>query len=85
MTLTRGSITLVASSRPPMPTSSTAMSTFRRAKYSNAIAVSISKKLGCQGNSPSLDQTFGGAIHQVVHQSKIVIADLLLHRSGCAH
>ena len=54
MTLTLDSITLVASSRPPMPTSSTARSTRSRAKCSKAIAVSISKKLGCQGNSPWL-------------------------------
>ena len=50
MTEIIGSTTLVASSRPPMPTSSTAISTATLAKYSKAITVSISKKLGCQGS-----------------------------------
>jgi hypothetical protein len=45
-----GSTTLVASKRPPIPTSSTAISIPTLAKYSNAITVSISKKLGCQGS-----------------------------------
>ena len=51
ITLTRGSTTFVASSRPPMPTSSTAKSTCSRAKYPNPIVVIISKKLGCHGSS----------------------------------
>lgn len=46
MTLTSGRITFVESSRPPIPTSITAMSTLSRAKWSNAIAVVISKNDG---------------------------------------
>ena len=47
ITLSSGRITFVESSRPPMPTSTTATSTSRRAKWSNAIAVVISKNDGC--------------------------------------
>src|SRR5437773_8915685 len=43
ITLTFGSTTLVASSLPPMPTSSTAIATLLVAKCSNAIAVNISR------------------------------------------
>ena len=45
MTLTRGVITLVASNLPPMPTSTTAMSTFCLLKYSKARAVVASKNV----------------------------------------
>ena len=53
-TETSGSTTFVASSRPPIPTSSTAISTPHSAKYRNASAVSISKKLGICGSFRSL-------------------------------
>ena len=43
MTETSGSTTLVASSRPPSPTSTTASSTPASANTQNAIAVSTSK------------------------------------------
>ncbi len=46
ITATSGWTTFVASSRPPSPTSTTAMSTARRANWRNAIAVMNSKKLG---------------------------------------
>src|SRR5882724_6376802 len=52
ITDTHGSTIFVASSLPPRPTSSTAKSTPTLAKYSNIMAVSISKKLGCHGSSP---------------------------------
>ena len=48
MTAMSGSRTLVASSSPPMPTSTTAMSTFCSAKYRKARAVENSKKVGCR-------------------------------------
>ena len=44
-TLTRGWSTLVLSSRPPSPTSTTAISAPRAAKSANAIAVVASKKV----------------------------------------
>ena len=44
---TTGFRTFVASSLPPMPTSTTAKSTFSIAKYINAIAVVNSKKVSC--------------------------------------
>ncbi|AMC82452.1 Uncharacterised protein [Mycobacterium tuberculosis] len=45
MTATGALITLVASQRPPMPTSTTATSTGASAKAANAIAVSTSNLL----------------------------------------
>ena len=47
MTETRAFTTLVASSLPPIPTSRTAKSTPSSEKYLKAIAVTISKKVGC--------------------------------------
>ena len=76
ITLTRGSTTFVASSRPPMPTSSTARSTFSRAKCSNAIAVIISKKLGCHGNSAMLHQLLRNPVHFTMQRRKIIVTDL---------
>ena len=43
MAVTSGLMTLVLSSRPPRPVSTTAISTFCSAKYLNAMAVSTSK------------------------------------------
>ena len=43
MAVTSGLRTLVLSSRPPRPVSTTAISTFCSAKYLNAIAVRTSK------------------------------------------
>ena len=52
MTASIGSTMLVASSRPPSPTSRMAISALRSAKWRNASAVSDSKKLGACGSSP---------------------------------
>src|SRR5208283_3122266 len=46
ITDTAGCIILVASSLPPMPTSTTTQSTCLQAKYRNAIAVTNSKNVG---------------------------------------
>ena len=51
MTLTRGSTTLVASRRPPMPTSSTAMSDLLAGKIFEGDRQSTFQKLGCHGKS----------------------------------
>ncbi len=47
-----GVMTLVASKRPPSPTSMTAAVTFSRAKISNAMAVVTSKKVGVAARAP---------------------------------
>ena len=52
-----GAITmLVESSRPPMPTSTTAISTFSRAKKSKAMAVTHSKNVGWAAKSAGRQQ-----------------------------
>src|ERR1022692_4883630 len=75
MMLRRGSTTLVASRRPPMPTSSTTMSGRLRAKYSKPIAVSISKKLGMPRQIAFSNQSLGGAVDYVMEQREIVVVD----------
>ena len=40
-------MTLVASNSPPMPTSHTTMSHWRRANHAKAMAVTISNSVGC--------------------------------------
>ncbi len=53
MTATGASTTLVASQRPPMPTSTTAMSTGASAKAAKAIAVTTSNLLIAGPVAPS--------------------------------
>ncbi len=48
-----GSLTLVASRRPPMPTSRTATSTAWSRKWTKAAAVTASKNVGCAESVPA--------------------------------
>ena len=58
-----------------MPTSSTAISTPTLAKYSNAITVSISKKLGCQGSLPAMHQMLRRQLDAVVNLAELDVGD----------
>ncbi len=73
-----GSTTFVASNRPPIPTSSTAICTLLSAKYRNASAVSISKKLGICGSRPVL--TSRSAVSETRKKSRAKSASAISSR-----
>ena len=83
MTEIKGSTTLVASSRPPIPTSSTAISTATLAKYSKAMAVSISKKLGCHGNFCRRNRSWAADSTRCVDLAELHIGNrLVIHANA---
>ena len=58
-----------------MPTSTTAVCTWREAKYRKPMAVRVSKKLGNAGSRPSRTRRRGDLLDMEEEGGKIVVAD----------